>query len=186
MPQDPQGLKTGSFLPQSAVVDVDIIGSMNIDKPLKDFLTRFRQLFNDSSIQVNLKDVGYYSLQQFVNGQLFFPLNPGGPYWPTGLNSDWRQVTRLVVNFGALPNTGVKTVAHGITWIGLPIKPPTIFTRIYATATDTTGKTALPIPYASASGADNIEISVDATNVIITTASNRSNYDVCYVILEFV
>jgi hypothetical protein len=87
----------------------------------------------------------------------------------------------MTVNFGALPNTATKSVAHGIT-----ITTATTFTRIYATASDTSGSTYIPIPFSSPTLVSNIQITVDATNVNITTGSNRSNFNICYVVLEYI
>lgn len=85
----------------------------------------------------------------------------------------------MVVDFGALPNTGTKSVPHNITVTG-----STIWTRYYATATYP-GSSGIPIPYASPTLANNIEINVDATNVNITTGSDRTAYTTTYVILEY-
>jgi hypothetical protein len=91
-----------------------------------------------------------------------------------------RNGYRKVVNFGALPNTAAKTVAHGITF-----DADSTLTRLYASATDPVNLLYIPIPYASSVLASNIEISLDATNVIITTGSNRSAYTTCYVVIEW-
>ena len=61
----------------------------------------------------------------------------------------------------------------------------TTFTRVYATASDTTGFNYIPVPYASSTAANNIELNVNGTNVNIITGSNRSNFNICYVVLEY-
>jgi hypothetical protein len=170
----------GAFIPTTNIWDVaGQIYSIDVTSPeFKELLVRMYQNLNLMAINVNLRDAGYYDTSQFVNGQLFFPnptLSSSSPTTPA-----FRQVTRLVVNFGALPNAGTKTVAHNI-----PITAQYTFTRIYGAASDTTGLTYIPLPYASPVLVNNIEISVTSTNVVITTGSNRSNYNVCYVILEY-
>ena len=131
------------------------------------------------SIALNLKDTGYYDTSEFITGQKFFP-KPGA----TSLSAatpDFRQTYRKLINFGALPNTGTTNVAHGIT-----VDANTIFTRIYGVANDQTGTSYLPLPYASSTAANNIELSVDNTNVTIITGSNRAAYTITYVILEYI
>ena len=113
-----------------------------------------------------------YPLNQIVNGQQFFPNSSDSYMQPI----NYRDVFRVVINFGALPNATTKSVAHGIS-----VNAGTTFTCIYACASDTTGFNYIPIPYASPTLVNNIELKVDATNVTIITGSNRSNFNVCYV-----
>lgn len=170
----------GSFVPTTNVWDVQQIYQIqSISPELRELLVRLYQNLNLMATNVNLKDTGYYPLSEFVNSQLFFPdptLSSQTSTFPA-----YRQIFRIVVNFGALPNAGTKSVAHGIA-----IDTATTFTRIYGCASDTTGLTYIPLPYASASGIDNIELNVDVTDVNITTASDRTNYNVTYVILEYI
>lgn len=119
------------------------------------------------------RDLGVYSLSEIGAGLQFFPTTVG----------DWRNVWRKVINFGALPNTATKSVAHGITW---GANNALIFTNIYATATDTTNFVALPIPYSSVASNDDISIDLDATNVVIQTETDRTAYNQCYVVLEYI
>ena len=126
---------------------------------------------------VNAKDIGQYNTQELVTGQQFFT---------AGNNNAFRQTYRKVIDFGALPNAAVKSVAHGITTLGT-----TVFTRIYATATDpaaTSINQAIPIPYINVNApADSVELYVDATNVNIeTTTANYTAFTTCYVILEYI
>jgi hypothetical protein len=117
----------------------------------------------------------------FVNGQSWFP-NPNlnTPALTNVVSLDNRQGITTVLFTGPLPNTGTLTVPHNITCNGA-----TTFTEIYATASDTTGFNYIPIPYASPTLANNIEIRADGTNVYITTGSNRSNFNVVYVVLKY-
>jgi hypothetical protein len=169
----------GSFVPTSYVWDVARLYEIDVNsEEFKELLVRLYQNINAISLALNIKDTGMYNTSQFINGQIYFPnpaLNSSTPTTP-----DFRQVYRLVINFGALPNTTTKTVPHGIT-----ITDQTTFTRIYATASDTTGNTFIPIPYASLTLVNVVEINVDATNVNITTGIDRTNYNVCYVVLEY-
>jgi len=168
-----QAYNNGAFVPTSYVWEVQSAQSVDVNSPeFKELLVRLYQNIANIATALNLKDTGYYYLGEFVNGQLYFP-NPALNS-QTASTARYRQVTRLTVDFGALPNTGVKSVPHGLT----PNAAWT-FTRIYATASDTTGLTYIPIPSFQA------DLSVDAVNVNITTTANLTNYNVCYVVLEY-
>jgi hypothetical protein len=164
----------GSFVPTTNVWDVDELMSVDVKSPeFKELLVRLYQNLNVIALVLNTKDSGYYVPSEFVNGQMLFQS-------PTATNNQMRQIFRLLVNFGALPNTAAKSVAHGLTpnssWV---------FTRIYACATDPSGFNYIPIPYASPTLANSIELSVNSTNVTITTGSDRTNFTICYVIVEY-
>ena len=165
----------GSFVPTTQVWDVGEIYSTDVNsEDFKEILVRLYQNLNNQAFSINIKDSGYYVTEEFVNGQAFFP-NPSltEPY-------TLRQAFRKVINFGALPNTGTTAVAHGIT-----VTDGVTFTRIYGAATNTTAHAYLPLPYASPTAADNIELKVDGTNVTIITGSDRSSFNVTYVVLEY-
>jgi len=172
-------ISSGAFVTTTNVWDVQALYDTDINTPaFKELLVRLYQNVNDISNVLNIKDTGYYLQQPFVTGQLYFPntnLNSSTAAAPT-----FRPVWRYVVAFGALPNTSSKSVAHG-----LNINKAYTGAHIYAVATDTTGLKQIPIPYASASGADNIQLDIDATNVTITTASDRTNFDICNVVWEY-
>ena len=168
------------YIPSTYIWDTSQIYQVDVTSPeFKELLVRLYQNLNRMAIALNLKDSGYYTLNEFVNSQLWFK-DPALNI-KTGRYPEYRQVYRKVINFGALPNTALKSVAHGIT-----VTAATTFTRIYATASDTTAFQYLPIPYASPVLANNIELNVDATNVNITTGSNRSSFNTTYVVLEYI
>jgi hypothetical protein len=143
------------------------------------FMIILTQRINQMSIQLNLKTSGQFPLTEFVDGNTFFPnpaLSSTTAQTPTN-----RQEFIKVIDFGALPNAGIKTVPHGIT-----IDANTSFTQIYATATEPNSQ-FIPIPFSSPTALiDNIEILVDTTDVIITTAINYSAFTICYVVLKYI
>ncbi len=169
---------TGLFVPTTNIYEIDNIQQQGLDKELiKNILVHLYQDMCNVAIALNLKDSAYYFDQEFMNGQVLFP-NPN----MNNANSAGRQIFRTVVNFGTLPNATTKSFAHNI-----DIDNATTFTRIYAAASDPVNFSYIPIPYSSITVvADNIEISVNSTDVIITTGSNRSAYTTTYVILEYV
>ena len=169
----------GAFVPTTNIWDVGQFMQMDVKSPeFKELLVRLYQNVNNIALLLNIKDTGMYDTSQFVNGQLYFP-NPAVPV-ATSQSSNFRQVYRTVINFGALPNAGAKAVAHGIT-----VDANTSWTRIYATATDPVGLTGIPILYIDGGAGGNIELNVDALNVNIITTSDRTNYTICYVVLEY-
>lgn len=169
----------GAFIQTTQVWDVAQLLDVDVTSPeFKELLVRLYQQINNIANILNIKDTGQYQLSEFVNGQLYFS-NPALSSSTAQIAND-RQVWRKVINFGALPNTGTKSVAHTISCTAV-----TTFTRIYACASDLTGKNYIPIPYASPTAANSIELKVDATNVTIITGSNRTNFTITYVVLEY-
>ncbi len=139
---------------------------------LPDNVQEWRTIIVDRELQtenaVNVKQNGQYQTEEFPAGQQWFSSNVQGP----------RSSFRKVINFGALPNTAAKSVAHGMS-----VNSAFTITRLEAYASDTTGFNYIPIPFAAA--ANQISLTMDATNVTITTTSNRTNFNVCYVVIEF-
>jgi hypothetical protein len=157
-------------LPTSIEVPTD-------ERQLREFLSLLFRRITDA---VNKKEGSLYYPQELGNFQSYFTINT--PYI-------FRNVYRMVVNFGELPNASTKSVAHGIVGIDPTLGNSTFsFTRIFATASNQTNgaESFIPIPWASSSGTDNIQITVDNTNVNITTTSDKTAYTICYVVLEYV
>lgn len=177
----------GAFVPSTNIWDVSQIYDVDVNsEEFRELLVRLYQNINNIAITLNERDSGYYPQSSFINGQVFFP-DPA----LLGTNIEqaiWRPVARTVVNFGALPNTASKSVVHGIVdEAGNPgLSATCSITRLYAAATDPIALQYIPIPYASPVLANNIELSMDNTNVTITTGSNRSAFTVCYVIIEYI
>lgn len=174
------GNEYGSFVPTTNVWDVSQLYSTEVTSPeFKELLVRLYQNVNNIAIALNVKDSAVYDTQEFVNGQVYFPnpaLSSASSTTPTQ-----RQVYRKLINFGTLPNTGTTAVAHGLT-----VNAAFSFTRIYGCATDPVNFIYLPLPYASPTLVNNIELKADATNVTIITGSNRTAFTITYVILEYI
>lgn len=176
-------INTGLFIPTTNVWDVQELYDIEVTSPeFKELLVRLYQNINNISMATNLKESAYYELQEFVNGQLYFPDPALSSVTANSQEPEYRQVYRTTINFGALPNTGTKSVAHNI-----DVPAAMSVTHLYAAATDPTGgsQSFIPIPFASPVLADNISLEADDTNVTITTGSNRSNYTICYVVIEY-
>jgi hypothetical protein len=172
--------QVGSFVPTTNVWDTAQIEASDLSPTAKELLVRLYQNINNIALVLNTKESGYYDTNQFVTGSIFYP-NPANNSQTSPYKAAiYRQVNRKVIIFGALPNTGTKSVPHGIT-----VTPHTTWVTSTAEATDPIGLQGIFLPYASPILANNIEINVDSTNVNITTGSNRSNFTICNVTLEF-
>lgn len=168
----------GMFIPTTNVWDVSDISSMEIGSPeFTELLVRLYQNINTIALVLNLKDTGYYINQEIINGQQFFSdANTTG----SSVTPGYRQVFRMAVDFGALPNATSKSVAHMI-----DTYPGYVFTRIYGAASKSDGTSFIPIPFSSPTLNENIKIEVTGDNVTITTGIDRTAYTTCYVILEY-
>lgn len=116
-------------------------------------------------------------------GALYWPVETATfqQYFRSGNPQLFRPVYRKVVDFGALPNAALKSVAHGIVGIGATFR----VTRTYGGATDPVAFIFLPLPYSSPVLANNIELNWDAVNVNITTGANYTAYTATTVVLEY-
>lgn len=124
---------------------------------------------------VNAREIGFYLDEEVLSGKQFAPTGT-----LSGTSEQFRSGFRMVVDFGSLPNNTSKSVAHNIV-----VDVNFTLVEMYAAATDPIGLTALPIPYASNSAGDPISLSMDNTNVIITTGKDRRNYTRCFVVIEY-
>lgn len=170
----------GSFVQTNFVWDIQQLQQVDVTSPeFKELLVRLYQNIGLMALVLNTKDTGLYPTMETVNSQQYFP-NPANSS-ATAAHPSLRQVLRKVIYYTTgLPNAGTITIAHGITCTAA-----TTFTRIYGVANDTTNKVYLPLPYASPTDANEIELKVDATNVTIITGSNRTAFTQTYVVLEY-
>ena len=86
---------------------------------------------------------------------------------------------RVTIVFGGLPNSTTKTVAHH-----LQVDESFRIINLYLAASDTVDNKYFCLQYFSIAPGD-IVISMDATNIIVTTQSDYTDYNVSYVIVEF-
>ena len=91
---------------------------------------------------------------------------------------DGKPIYRKVIDFGALPNTNLKYVAHNINNIE-------IFTKAYGITHRDSDKINMPLPYVNNSAiANGISIYTDNTKIYIKTGADLSNVT-AHVILEY-
>lgn len=131
---------------------------------------------------LNAKEVGTYDTEEFAQGQYWF--NPANRQNP---RSGLRKVINLQKTDGSggsglndFTLTNPQTIAHGI-----DISPQTVFTRISGAASDPSTQ-YISLPFVDMTGAgNNIELCVDATNVILRSTGDFSAFTTAYVILEY-
>lgn len=164
---------TSSINDPSALIN-QLPVSFEFPKDPTQFVEQMTLLYKRIAQTVNTKEGGLFSQQEFTSNQQY----------NLGTSDSFRTVYRKTVDFGPLPASGTKSVAHGITGI-TPLPTKFSFTHIYAAATDQNAPSFIPIPYASPTLVNNIEINADTTNVNITVGADRSNYTLCYVVLEY-
>lgn len=170
----------GMMLPTSYNWEVSQIYQIpGIPEELKLLLVRLYENVGNISLAVNLKDTGYYTNQEFLNSQVYFP-NPSTTSSATN-QQQFRQVFRTVVNFGALPNATTKTAFHNI-----QVNSGYSFTRIYGCATRVDINGFIPLPYSSPTLNKNVELFADNEKVTVISAIDYSAYTVCYIVLEYI
>lgn len=171
----PDGVDPGQFLPTTQVYDLE-----KSEDSFEDFAVRIRNNLNAIVLSLNARDSGYYSLEETVNGQLYFPdysqVNPA-----TNAPATYRQVYRKVIDCGALPNNATKNIPHGIN-----ISSEYRFTRIYGCATRPDTQYAIPLPFLDITVlANGIKLYVSPSNVVIQTRTDRSPF-IGNVVLEYI
>jgi hypothetical protein len=168
-------LPSGLFVPTTQVWDTSTVpaGEELKGDELRELIIRLYQNLNVMALVINNKESALYGITNFITSAEYYPN-------PATVRQEFRSVVRTVVNFGPLPNATTTVVAHNI-----PFNDGFTLTRLYAAATDTTGLNYIPIPYASGVSTNSIELRLDATNVYIGTSSNRTNFTLCSVVIEY-
>ena len=139
--------------------------SVELPEEPKEFRNEINNLYQKIASSLNSKEGGLYLPQEKVTGMQYFDTtNP----------QKNRNVYRMTIDFGALPNSGSKNVLHNIGW-----NSNFRLTRLYGAATDPVALRGLAIPN------DGILLENNATDVIVTTTSDRSNFTETTVVIEY-
>lgn len=83
---------------------------------------------------------------------------------------DGKTIYKKTINFGALPNSTAKNVAHGISNLGMFVKVDAL--AVHPNSTTLLLPYATPVDYA----AYNVACSVNSTEITITTNANRVDF----------
>ena len=136
-----------------------------------------------TEVEANTGETPSQTLSDLKIDGTVYSVSGGGESYSTtetltgGTWIDGKPIYRKTVNFGALPNSTSKSVAHGISGISKIIK---------FSAVTTNGTYWLNLPHTNPTTlANSIAIECTATNVTITSGSNRTNYTECYCIIEY-
>ncbi len=135
----------------------------------KELLISLTTQYTRVATNINQKPSGIFETSENLNGEAWF--NPGN-------TQVRRQTFRKAFNLGAIAAGATLTTPHGITSI-------TSFTAIGGTCV-TAVPDYRPIPFASATAVTNqIEIEVNATNLVIINGATAPNIVSAIVVLEY-
>lgn len=142
--------------------------SIYFPEEFEEFRVKFLEVFRSISNTVNSRQIGLFDLTEFITGEQWFILG----------NAQVKRTTfRKVFSIGAIGAGVTLNTAHGLTGV-------TAYTHIYGTAV-TAFPDFRPIPYASVTAVNQqIEIRVDATNIIISNGAAAPNITSAIVVLE--
>lgn len=166
MPNIPQ---QGTYIPTTQSWDIqDITNLRSVDPQLKEVLLKLYRNLNSMSLALNYKQSGMFLLGEALTGGLLY-FNASNKN--VGESQTTRNIFCTTVNFGALPNNTSKSVAHNI-----EITTGYQCVGIYGGATNTARTSFISLPFSSATLNENIKVEADATNIVVTTAIDYSDY----------
>ncbi len=140
--------------------------SVELSDDPKDLRFDVNDLYQSIASSVNNKIGGLYVPQEKINSE---------QYYNKANTQKFLQVYRMVVDFGDLPNTAAKSVAHNIPgWNSL-----FRLTASWGGTTDPVALSSLPIPN------DGILLEINSTNVTVTTTSDLTAYTDTSIVIEY-
>lgn len=128
-----------------------------------DFIVKMTQYLRDIAKELRYKQSILQSNQEQIIGQEF-----------------GKTIFGKKIDFGELPNAGKKCIPHGI-----DITPNFRWRRIYAIAQKANGD-ALVLNFSGAGGNSWINIYTSGNNICIETGTNRSNFNIVTIFLEYI
>ena len=123
-------------------------------------------LYQSIASSVNNKIGGLYVPQEKSNGEQYFDRTNVQKY---------KNVYRMVVDFGSLPNATSKSVRHNVPSWNINFR----LTAAWGAASNPETEEYLPIPN------EGILLMINSTDVTITTTSDRSSFTETTVVLEY-
>ncbi len=130
------------------------------------------------SNEINIREIGWFLDQELLSGKAFIPTQQQIDQGST--SQSYRTVLRKVIDFGTLPNFGTKTVPHEIIFDG-----NFSLIQMFLSATDPVNLLAFGLMYWS-NDPGSIILNMDSNDVIVTTASDYSDYTRSYVVIEYI
>ena len=160
---------TTNFQPVNSVSSY-LPNAIDFETEITKLSDQLNYVYSLVSNAVNNRDIAFYlNREQLSGGQLFTVGDP----------QKNRYIYRQCYNFGALPAKGVtKTLAHGIDFTNQNL----VFVSIYGAATYP-GNGAIPVPYVLQN--KEVELTLDATNIVIYSHEDYSMYTQTVITLEY-
>lgn len=140
--------------------------SVELSEDPKEMRFDINDLYQSIASAVNNKIGGLYVPEEKINSEQYFD--------PSNLQK-LKQVYRMTVDFGALPNTSSKSVAHNVSGWNSSWR----LTSAWGGASDPVNLQYLPIPN------DGILLEINSTSVTVTTTSNRSAFTASTIVIEY-
>ena len=161
-----------NFLPETFILPEDDA----------DFKIKLYEYLNQISLATNSKDSGLYVTEESITGKQFIPTFST----TKSSHATYRDVFRVVVDTGALPNAGTSTTAHGIN-----TTENYSIIAFYGGATAPGASTltkGIPLPHINTTTpGDSVTLTVDATNInITTTTANYTGFTRSFVVIEYI
>ena len=156
-----------AFIPTSIILSDDWSEAQLV---LTDYLKK-------SAEAINAREIAQYQDANVSGGNNISETVTGQAWYTVGDANKFRYGSRTVVIMGALANAGATTVAHGIS-----VTSSTVFTHIWGVANNP-GTLSYPLPN---SGASEVSVEVNGTNVIVTTTTDLTAFTDCFVVLEWI
>lgn len=162
-----------TLLSTTEIYDVAEISSMDVkSKEFKELIIRLVMNANKQNIAINGKDTGIHDVLETITGQTFPP--------EAGRTIPRAGYSKCFIDFGALPNSAPKSLAHGLT-----LNTALMITDLWGIAADPATNTYLKLPYSSAVLANNIELNITGANIVVTPGSDRRAFTKTYIFIEY-
>jgi hypothetical protein len=169
-----QTQNSGLFVKSTVILSPTIFYTADVNSlQFKELLATLVQNINDMNVTLNAKVSGYYLNDEFLTGKLFPPANGG-------VNQ-----LDLIPGYGKLIVFG--PVALGVNpphAHGLAITNTWQFIVINGAAFDSGTLIGYPVTFAGAAN-NNIEVSIDGTNLYINNNSGQT-FTSCNIVLEYI
>lgn len=155
-----------SFSNDQPALESQLPLSIELPDDPKDFRNRVNDLYQKTTSSLNSKIGGLYQpLERTTGGQYFDRTNV----------QKNRNIYRMTVDFGTLPNTSTKSVPHNIPGWNNNYR----LVQSYGAASDPDAMEYLPIPN------NGILLEINSIDVTITTTSDRSSFTDTTVVIEY-
>lgn len=165
-------MSTNAFQPNNSIAPY-LPNAVDFEAEIQRLSDQLNYIYSLISNAVNVRDIAFYQNRELLSGgQLFTPGNP----------QKNRYIYRQCYNCGALPiKNNQITIPHGIDFTNSNL----VFVSIYG-ASIYPGNAAIPLPFPKQNGNADVELSLDATNIIIYAHADYSMYTQTIVTLEYV